>query len=123
MAALSQKIALPQSVALAEAWAAHRAVTFAQEISFFRIQVEGDCLGVICALQSQGQCKTLYGHVVDDTRRLGYTLHSCQFFHVHREGNKLAHELARRAVLSTDTNVQVEDLPDDLDIVFRTDFY
>ena len=53
MAALSQKIALPQSVALAEARAAHKAITFAQEMSFFRIQVEGDCLGVIRALQSQ----------------------------------------------------------------------
>ena len=53
MAALSQKIALPQSVALAEARAAHKAITFAQELSFFRIQVEGDCLGVIRALQSQ----------------------------------------------------------------------
>ena len=105
MAAFSQKIALPQLVALAEARAAHRAITFAQEISFFCIQVEGDCLGVIRALQSQGQCKTLYGHVVDDTQRLGYALHSCQFFHIHREGNKLAHELARRAVLSTDTDV------------------
>ena len=54
MAALSQKIALPQLVALVEARVAHRAITFAQEISFFRIQVEGDCLGVIHALQSQG---------------------------------------------------------------------
>ena len=80
MAALSQKIALPQSVALAEARAAHRAVTFAQEMSFFCIQVEGDCLEVIRALQSREQCKTLYGHVIDDARRLGYVLHSCQFF-------------------------------------------
>ena len=82
MVALSQKIALPRSIALVEARATHRAVTFAQEMSFFRIQVKGDCLGVIRALQSQGQCKTLYGHVIDDTRRLGYALHSCQFFHV-----------------------------------------
>ena len=123
MAALSQKIALPQSVALAEAQATHRAVTFAQEMSFFHIQVEGDCLGVIHALQFQGQCKTLYGNVIDDTRRLGYDLHSCQFFHVQREGNNLAHELARRVVLSADTNVCIEDLLDDLDTVFRSDFY
>ena len=91
---------------MAEARATHKAVTFAQEMSFFRIHVEGDCLGVIRALQSQGQCKTLYGHVVDD------------FFHIRREGNKLAHELARSAVLSANTDIWVEDLPDDLDIVF-----
>ena len=105
MAALSQKIVVPQLVALAEAWAAHRVVTFAQEMSFFRIQVEGYFLGIICALQSHGQCKTLFGHMIDDTQRLGYALHSCQFFHVRWVGNKLAHELARRAVLSADTDV------------------
>ena len=79
---------------MAEARAAHRVVTFTQEMSFFRIQVEGDYLGVIRALQSQEQCKTLYGHMIDDARRLGYALHSCQFFHVRREGNKLAHEIS-----------------------------
>ena len=61
--------------------------------------------------------------MIDNARRLGYALHSCQFFHVRREGNMLAHELARRAVLSADTDVWVEDLPDDLDTVFRFDFY
>ena len=40
------------------------------------------------------------------------------FFHIRREGNKLAHELARSAVLSANTDIWVEDLPDDLDIVF-----
>ena len=61
--------------------------------------------------------------MIDNARRLGYALHSCQFFHVRREGNKLAHELARRAVLSADTDVWVEDLLDDLDAVFQSDFF
>ena len=43
--------------------------------------------------------------MIDDAWRLGYTLHSCQFFHIRREGNKLTHELARRVVLSADTDV------------------
>ena len=34
MATLSQKIALPELVALVEAWVAHRAVTFTQEMCF-----------------------------------------------------------------------------------------
>ncbi|XP_050290307.1 uncharacterized protein LOC126728544 [Quercus robur] len=103
MVALSHKIALPLLAALVEARAAHRAITFAQEMCFFRIQVEGDCLGVIHALQSQARCNTLYGHVADDTRRLSSALQSCQFHHIGREWNKLAHELARRAVFFVDT--------------------
>lgn len=36
-------------------------------------------------------------------------------------GNKLAHGLARRAVLSANTNVWLEDLPRDLDDVLLFD--
>ena len=61
--------------------------------------------------------------MIDDTWRLGYALHSCQFFHVWMKWNKLAHELAKIAVLFVDIDVWVEDLPDDLDAVFWSDFY
>ena len=36
-------------------------------------------------------------------------------------GNNLAHSLARRAVLTADTDVWLEDLPQDLDDVFQSD--
>ncbi|KAK9988697.1 hypothetical protein SO802_028936 [Lithocarpus litseifolius] len=72
-----ENVPIEQSMALAEARAAHRAVTFTQEMCFFRIQVEGDCLGVIHTLQSQARCNTLYGHVFDDTWRLRSALQSC----------------------------------------------
>ena len=42
---------------------------------------------------------------------------NCRFLHVNRKGNKLAHALTRRAVLSADTNVWMEDLSWDLDDV------
>ena len=47
-------------------------------------------------------------------------LHQCQYA-VLREGNVLAHSLARRAVLTADTDVWVEELPSDLDDVFQND--
>ena len=50
LAALSQKIALPQSVEMAEALAAKRAVQLASEMSFLRVVVEGDCKRVVQAL-------------------------------------------------------------------------
>ena len=43
IAALSQKIPLIQSVELAEAMAAHRAVLFTKELSLFNVEIEGDC--------------------------------------------------------------------------------
>ena len=102
MAALSQKIELRQTVELAEAQAAYRAVKLAQEMSFFGVQVEGDCPMVIQALKAQARCNTLYGHVIEDTRRLGAALQFCHFQHVRQKGNKLAHVLTKRVVLSTE---------------------
>ena len=61
--------------------------------------------------------------MVEDTQRLGATLPSCQFQHVRREGNKLAHALAGRAVSFVDTNVWVEYLPSDLNVVFQSDLH
>ena len=90
---------------------------------FFREQVKGDSLVVIQALTSQARCNTLYGHVVEDTRRLGATLQSCQFQHVRRKGNKLAHALAGRVVSFVDTNVWVEYLLSDLNVIFQSDLH
>ena len=43
----------------------------------------------------------------------------CSFCHVKREGNKLDHALARRAVASVDFDVWLEDLPRDSLICFN----
>ena len=59
---------------------------------------------VVQALNGHGRCLTMFGHVVEETRRLGSCLEFCSFHHVKWEGNKLAHFLAHREVevLSTD---------------------
>ena len=44
----------------------------------------------------------------------GFLRQLCRFQHVHREGNKLAHGLARRVVLFANTDIWIEDLPGDL---------
>ena len=51
-------------------------------MSLFRIIVEGDCLSVIQALRRSGRCPLLYGHIVDETKRLGSVLRSCEFQHL-----------------------------------------
>ena len=48
-------------------------------------------------------------------------MRSCLFQHVRREGNRLAHCLAKKAVLSADTDVWVESLPEDVEDVFHSD--
>ncbi|KAK9989561.1 hypothetical protein SO802_029800 [Lithocarpus litseifolius] len=55
------------------------------------------------ALQVSDRCYTLYGHILDETKRLGSR--QCHFQHVKRDENRLAHGLARRAALAADTDV------------------
>ena len=119
--ALSQKIPLVQTVELAEALAARRAVGSALELSLFSVEIEGDCARVISALNALKSCNTLFGHVTDECRRVSTSLRFCKFQHVKREGNRLTHALAGRAVLSADTDVWVESLPSDLEDVFQSD--
>ena len=119
--ALSQRISLTYTVEMVEALAAKRAMEFAKELNLFYVILEGDCLRVVQDLNASGGCKTRYGHVVNETKRLGATLRHYSYQHVGRDGNKLAHCLARRAVSTADTDVWVEDLPGDLDTVFQSD--
>ena len=106
---------------MAEASAARRAVVFAREMSLFNIIVEGDCLSVIQALKHNGLCPLLFGHIIDETKRLGIVLRSSMFQHVRRDKNRLAHRLVKKVVLSPDLKVWVEDLPKDVNIVFQSD--
>ena len=121
IAALCQNLGQVQSVDMAEALAARRAVIFARELSLFNIIVEGDCLHVIQALQRPNPCNLLFGHIIDETKRMGQLLRGCRFQHVRREGNSLAHSLAKKAVLTADVEVWVEDLPEEVVDVFQSD--
>ena len=84
--------------------------------------MEGDCLKVVQALKARESCNTQYGTVIEDVRNQGASMQACHFQHVRREGNKLGHALARRAISSADFDVRVEDLPSDLEDVFLSDF-
>ena len=119
IAALSQRITLPHSVEQAEAQAASRAVTLAKELCLSQMVFKGDCQKVITAINSTGACHTLFGHIIEEIRCLSSTLVTSCFVHTRREGDKIAHALARRAVLTANIDVWVEELPGDLDDVLH----
>ena len=107
---------------MVEALAARRALTFAQEISIFSVEVEGDSLQVIRAISNKKLDRSGLGHIIQDIKQLGSYMQSCSFSHIGRGGNKLAHSLVRRAILAADTDVWLEELPQDLDDVFQFDY-
>ena len=120
IAALSQNIKLPNSMDLVEALAAWRAILFAQAISVTRVVVEGDSMKVITAINDPKHNRTQWSHVIQDIKKASTCLQLCSFCHVSRGSNSLAHSLARRAVLTADTEVWLEKLPPDLIDVFQS---
>ena len=78
--------------------------------------IEGDSLQVIQAIIDTRPVQTLYGHIIDEIKLLS-SIFTCSFLHVNRKGNMLAHVLARRTVLSANTEVWIEELPQDLEDV------
>ena len=78
IAALSQCIPLPSSVSMVEALVARRALIFAQEISIFSVEVEGDSLQVIRAINSKKLDGIGLGHIIQDIKQMGSCMQSCR---------------------------------------------
>uniref|UniRef100_A0A2N9GZI9 Reverse transcriptase domain-containing protein n=1 Tax=Fagus sylvatica TaxID=28930 RepID=A0A2N9GZI9_FAGSY len=122
MAALCQRIPYPYSIEAVEASAAKAAVTFVLDLGLQEVDIEGDSLKIITALQQTSPCYTSYGHLILDTNTLAQNLTSYQFMHVKRDGNSVAHSLAKRARLCEPLEIWMESVPPDLHTILFSDF-
>ena len=118
MASMSQQVQLPTTVTQVEAMVARKAAEFSLEVGFNKVVLEGDSEIVYKDLKNNGPSLALYGHLMQDVKALIPLFSSIYFSHVGRLGNKVAHSLARRAILSQNLNAWMEDVPPDiLDVV------
>uniref|UniRef100_A0A2N9GYK3 Reverse transcriptase domain-containing protein n=1 Tax=Fagus sylvatica TaxID=28930 RepID=A0A2N9GYK3_FAGSY len=122
MASLVQKVRYPQSVENIEAWAAKRAVQFVSEIGLKEAEFEGDSKTIVAALNDPHHCPTHYGLLIADAKSLAHALDSYCFTHVKRQGNGLAHALARMAKHTDILEVWMEDVPPPLQQLYLSDF-
>jgi ribonuclease HI len=122
MASLVQKVRHPQSVECIEAWAAKRAVKFVTEIGITEAEFEGDSTTIVAALNNHSPVLTPYGHLITDAKILANGLKSYSFTHVKRQGNGLAHALARMALHSNNLEVWMEDVPPPTKQMYLSDF-
>ena len=97
MAALAQNVQLASSVVEMEALATTRAVELAVEIGLDRIIFEGDSSIVIRGLTDQVPNFAPLGFLIKEANELANQLTHVKFQHVGREGNSVAHNLARHA--------------------------
>ena len=104
-----------------EAMAATWALSFAADVGVNRAVLEGDSLDVIAGLREDRMVLVPYGLLLEDTRFLSQQFDELRYSHTKREGNRLAHSLARYAVGIPDFLVWMEDVPPQFYSVFQTD--
>nr|POE89523.1 hypothetical protein CFP56_55813 [Quercus suber] len=119
IASLSKQAPLPFAPVIVEAMAAARAITFAQELGLQEFMLEGDSAAVINTLQSTEPSLTSYGHLLDSAKSTLVTSKCIACTHIRRDGNKVAHNLAKHARHVRGLLVWVEDIPPHLhDVLF-----
>ncbi|XP_030959223.1 uncharacterized protein LOC115981198 [Quercus lobata] len=119
MAALSQLIPLPTTMAQVEAMVARKAVELALEIGFTRVVIEGDSNTIYRELSSTDLSLALHGHVIQDTTCLASSFVNHSFSHVRRQGNNVAHALARWAINSPNLRVWMEDVSPNIQCIVQ----
>ena len=95
---------------------------FAVEIGISDAEFEGDSLTICNALRYHDQFFASYGDIIDEVCLLARSLQRCSFSHVKREGNHVAHMLARRAIeLQVNFLVWLENVPPYLESVIQSE--
>ena len=95
--ALAERIPIPTSPAIVEAFACRRAMVFAKELTLMDTIFEGDAEQIIKALRAKEVHHPEYGHVLQDSLVLASDFWVCSFTHVKCVSNSIAHFLARRS--------------------------
>ncbi|XP_062021282.1 uncharacterized protein LOC133737805 [Rosa rugosa] len=99
---LKGALAIPQIGNLSprpvEALALLHGLRFADHVGFTNLEVEGDALSIINVLQDSSEDLSPECHLIDEVEFLFQSLSICSNHFVKREGNKVAHRLAKEAL-------------------------
>ena len=94
-----------------EALAAHRGLVFGQEVGISEAVLEGDCQVVMQASKEEGSNLASVKPLIYDALSQSGSFTKLLYSHTKREGNKLAHSLARHAINVNEYVVWMEDVP------------
>ena len=94
-----------------EAIAACRAVEFGSEIGVDCAIVEGDSEVLVKALRNTDNGLTPIAPLINDVSLFSSLYSELSYSHIKRDGNKVAHSLARLALITPSCTVWMEDVP------------
>ena len=111
IASLIQQLDQAYQLVEIEAMAASKAVKFGSELGLHRAIIEGDSEVVVKALTCKEFGLAPYAHLINDMALFSGLYSQLSYSHVKRDGNKVAHSLARLALTSQSCTVWMEDVP------------
>ena len=94
-----------------EAMVANKAVEFGSELGLHNAIIEGNSVVVAMALKCKEFGLAPYAHLLNDVSLFFGLYSQLSYSYVKREGNKVAHSLARLALTSQHCTVWMEDVP------------
>ena len=100
VAAMAEKVPVPDSVFTLKTLAARRAVLFVQELGLCNVVFEGDSASSIQAISNRLSTHSSCGHIINDSLLFVNSFQNFSFSRVCRQGNALADALVKRARLS-----------------------
>ncbi|XP_030941499.1 uncharacterized protein LOC115966398 [Quercus lobata] len=118
---LAEKIEMPSTMEVLEAMAARRAMLFMEELGLRHAVFEGDSVLVVKALVGHCPDRSSIGHIIKDCKSLRGLFQTCFFSHVKRQGNKVAHALARRVRKFFPLSIWMESVPSDITYLVYVD--
>ncbi|XP_035538485.1 uncharacterized protein LOC118343802 [Juglans regia] len=83
---------------IAECSAMWEAMELCKELDFWDVWLEGDAKDVIDAVNRDEEDESRYGHVVEDLKQSLKQSKSWKVVFTHRDGNEVAHHLAKMAI-------------------------
>ena len=98
------------------------AVRFAIEIGITKGEFEGDSSTIVQALNIKDHSNAAFGNIIEDIAVLSSKLSQVHFLHVKRQGNSVAHALAKYARHSAKLEVWMEAVPPTLELLLSRDF-
>ena len=117
LASCSEKLHQAYKPDEVEALAALKAVTLACDLGFRNAILEGDSLDLIKALKSTEDCLSPTGLLVDDVKRVASSFEQLVFSHVKKNGNRVAHSLAKNALHIPNLQVWMENVPSHITLI------
>ena len=121
LASFSQKIPQVYKAEEIEALAAFKALSFAFELGFRSANLEGDSLGLIQALKLEERSLSPTGLLFEDVKVLANNFVRLLYSHIKRNGNRVAHSLARNTLCIPDFQVWMEDVPSHIVSILQLD--